>query len=195
MELNDVINFFDSMASDWDALSDRNEKVISDILDMGGITEGKSVLDVACGTGFLFPDYIKRNVSEITGVDISEEMVKIAERKYKDKGIKVICADASEFMSDEKFDRIMIHNAFPHFLDPDRLISNLSAFLSPGGRLTVAHSLSRKRLNEVHKGSASHVSNMLISEKELSEIMGKWLDVDIAVSDDEKYIVSGKLRT
>ena len=48
------------------------------ILDNGGIKEDIHVLDVACGTGVLFPDYLKRKVASVTGVDISQKMAKIA---------------------------------------------------------------------------------------------------------------------
>ena len=43
---------------------------ISTILDYAGIEAGP-FLDVACGTGVLFPYYLARDVKQITGVDIS----------------------------------------------------------------------------------------------------------------------------
>ena len=80
MEQKDVISFFDSCASWWDADMIRNEEVIAAILDNGGIREGVHVLDVASGTGALFPDYLKRKVASVTGIDISPEMLKIARK-------------------------------------------------------------------------------------------------------------------
>ena len=60
MEKQDVISFFDQCASWWDEDMIRNEDIIATILDNSGIKEGLHILDVACGTGVLFPDYLKR---------------------------------------------------------------------------------------------------------------------------------------
>lgn len=51
----------------------RNEPVIRTILDNAGIRAGVDVLDVACGTGVLFPDYLARDVHSVTGVDIARK--------------------------------------------------------------------------------------------------------------------------
>ena len=59
----------------------RNEAVIGQILDNAGIRPGVSVLDVACGTGVLIPDYLKRGAAQITAIDIAPEMVRIAREK------------------------------------------------------------------------------------------------------------------
>lgn len=91
MEKKDIITFFDNCAPWWDEDMVRNEDLITTILDNGGIQEGIHVLDVACGTGVLFPDYLNRNVASVTGIDISPEMAKIAKNKFP--GVKVICGD------------------------------------------------------------------------------------------------------
>ena len=56
MEKKDIISFFDHFAPWWDDDMIRNEDIITAILDNGGIKPGIHVLDVACGTGVLFPD-------------------------------------------------------------------------------------------------------------------------------------------
>ena len=135
IDKNDVIEFFDKRAAGWDAELIRKDSVVDIILDNGGIKEGVKVLDVACGTGVLFGDYLKRRVASVTGVDISPEMVKIASEKFPQKNIKVICGDVEETEFDEKFDIVMVYNAFPHFPEPARLIKTLSEKLKQGGRL------------------------------------------------------------
>ena len=86
MEKKEIITFFDKCAPWWDADMVRNEDLIAMILDNGGIKENIHVLDVACGTGVLFPDYLKRNVASVTGIDISTEMAKIAQEKFRCEG-------------------------------------------------------------------------------------------------------------
>lgn len=70
MQKEDVIAFFDRCAPGWDAGTVANDEIIGKILDNTGIAAGMEVLDVACGTGVLFPYYIERGVSSVTGIDI-----------------------------------------------------------------------------------------------------------------------------
>ena len=90
-----------------------------------------------------------------------------------------------------KFDRCMVYNAFPHFPDPARLIAHLATLLKPGGRLSVAHGMSRAMLDRHHAGAASTVSVSLISETELAARMAPYFDVDVVISDDRMYQVCG----
>ena len=191
MEKKDVIEFFNRLATGWDDDMIRDDRKIDAIIDYGGVKAGKRVLDVACGTGVLFPDYLKRKVASITGVDISPEMAKIASGKFEDEKIEVICADVQELDFPEKFDCVMIYNAFPHFPKPEKLLGRLSECLASGGRITVAHGMSREKIDAHHLGSAGKVSVGLMPENELAELMGRWFNVDVVISDEEKFIVSG----
>ena len=56
MRKQDVIEFFDRMAPQWDADMIRHEDVIAKILDGAGVKPGVKVLDVACDTGVLIRD-------------------------------------------------------------------------------------------------------------------------------------------
>lgn len=188
MEKQDIISFFDISAGSWDEELIRNDKVIEKILDNCGIDKGVCVLDVACGTAVLFPDYIKRE-AVVTGIDISPEMVKIAKEKFPD--VNVICGDVEETDFNEKFDAVMVYNAFPHFPDPERLVEKLSRLLRKGGRLSVAHGMSREDLLKLHNERASKVSLPLPDEKTLAKIFEPFFSVDIMISDSEMYQVSG----
>ena len=188
MKKQDIISFFDEYAPFWDEGQVRNEEVIEKILNNSGIEKGVSVLDVACGTGVLFPDYIKRGAA-VTAVDISPEMVKIAKSKFSD--INIICGDVEEIDFAEKFDSVMIYNAFPHFPDPERVIKRLSECLREGGRLSVAHGMSREALLEHHSGAAKEVSRELPTAEALAKIFEPYFKVDVIISDNEMYQVSG----
>ena len=191
MDTATVKEYFDNSASSWDEEMIRNDEIINLILDNAGVSEGKDVLDVACGTGVLFPDYLDRNVASITGVDISPEMLKIAGRKFTDGRISLVCDDIEEITILKDFDCIVIYNAFPHFMNPERVIANLAQMLKQNGTLTVAHGMSRHKLDEHHSGSAEHVSNKLIGEDELAAIFERYLKVAVKISDDRMYQVTG----
>ena len=192
MEKTDVIAFFDRRAPTWDAEQIDRSAAIEKILDNAQITTGLDVLDVACGTGILFPHYLSRGANSITGIDISPEMAKRAAEKFAaEQRIRVLCGDVEAVEFDRLFDRVTVYNAFPHFPDPARLIGRLAALLKDGGRLTVAHGMSRAQINAHHAGAAQHVSLGLLAAEELQSLFAPYFDVDVVISDDEMYEVSG----
>ena len=192
MNKQDVIAFFDRLAPGWDADMIRSDAIIGAILDGAGVTEGKQVLDVACGTGVLFPDYLARKVAGITAIDISPEMAKLAGSKYPDQNITVLCGDVEETAFGQQFDCVMVYNAFPHFPDPENLIRVLSGLLKPGGTLTVAHGMSRAAIDRHHEGAASKVSRGLMHEDALADIFSRYLTVTVKISNDRMYQVTGQ---
>ena len=192
MNKADVIDFFDRCAPSWDAEMIRDDEIIGRILDNARITAGKRVLDVACGTGVLIGDYLKRDVESVTGIDISPEMTERARAKFPDGRAEFFCCDAEEFTSDTRYDAIMIYNAFPHFPDPERLFFHLSGMLADGGTLSVAHGMSREKIDAHHHGAAKEVSVGLMEAEKLSELMGKFLTVIEMISDERMYQVVGE---
>ena len=189
MDKKDVISFFDRCAPWWDDDMIRDEEIIATILDNGGIGEGVHILDVACGTGVLFPDYLKRGAASVTGIDISPEMAKIAQSKFPE--VQVICGDVEEVEFGRKFDAVMVYNAFPHFPEPANLIRVLAGLVKPGGKLSVAHGMSRAALSSHHAGRASTVSIELLHEDELSALFAPYFNVDTVISNDKMYQVAG----
>lgn len=191
MDKKTVSAFFDRCAPWWDADMVRNEPVIAKILDNGGIRAGVDVLDVACGTGVLFPDYLSRGAASVTAIDISPEMARIAAAKFPQ--VKVLCGDVEETAFDRQFDCVMVYNAFPHFPEPAHLIGVLANLVKPGGRLSVAHGMSRAAIDKHHE-RAEAVSVGLMAETDLAELFSRWFDVDVVISDDTMYQVSGTRR-
>jgi len=190
MNKQDVIAFFNRLAPQWDADMIRHDDVIATILDNAGIAPGKSVLDVACGTGVLFPDYLARNVTDLTAIDISPEMAKLAKEKFPE--VNVLCGDVEATSFDRKFDCIVVYNAFPHFPDPEKLIATLAKLLKPGGHLTIAHGMSRAAIDHHHEGTASTVSIGLMHEDALAAIFEKHMRITAKISNDRMYQVVGQ---
>ena len=188
MNKQDVIEFFDRLAPWWDADMVRDDAIIATILDNAGVSQGKRVLDVACGTGVLFGDYLARKVASLTAIDISPEMAKIAASKFPQA--RVLCGDALTQPLPGPFDCIVVYNAFPHFPQPEKLIETLSGYLAPGGSLTVAHGMSRAAIDAHHHGSASKVSVGLMHEDDLAALMEKTLTVKHKISNEKMYQVT-----
>lgn len=193
MDKNEVVAFFDGLADSWDADMIKVQSKIDAILDAAGVMQGKTVLDVACGTGVLIPDYINRKVSKCVAVDISSKMIEKAKNKFGGyNSIEFLCADAENLDFYDEFDCAIIYNAFPHFVNRNRLFKSLSECLKQGGRITVAHGMSREALLKHHSGRAKNVSDVLPKTEEMAELLKPYFDVNIRISTDEIYIVSAK---
>ena len=190
---SDVVEFFDRLAPEWDDELLRNDEIIRLILDNGGVGKGKDILDVATGTGVLIPDYLERQVASVTAIDLSPKMAEIAAAKFSQPEVNVLCGDVETTDFDRQFDCIVVYNAFPHFPDPDRLIACLSELLKPGGTMTVAHGMSREKIDAHHHSAARHVSNGLMPAEKLAAIFeGHGLTVTTVISDERMYQVAGQ---
>lgn len=184
----EVKEFFDKCAPDWDKNMIRSTEKIRSILYVAGVRKGCDVLDVACGTGVLFPDYQDIGVGSLTAIDISPEMIRIAAKKAQDA--VCICADAESYDFNKLFDAIVIYDASPHFVDIEMMISRLSGYLRYGGKLTIAHSMGPLDLDRHHSG-VRHVSHVALSAEELRDIFSKYLKVTAVISDEDMYQVTG----
>ena len=192
IELTQVIAFFDRLAPGWDGGMVRDEAVIAAILDAANVAPGAHVLDVACGTGVLIPDYLGRGAASVTAIDVSPQMIRIAREKFAGEDrVRFLCGDAQGWDFGRRFDCILIYNAFPHFSDPAALLGHLCAFLQPGGTLTVAHGMSREKINAHHSGSARPVSHPLPPAEEVAALFAPHLQVTCVRSDERMYLVTG----
>lgn len=194
MNKKEITAYFDRQAPGWDGRMVTDDKKINFILDLAGVREHATVLDVACGTGVLFPYYLTRNVSRVIGVDLSGEMARIAAAKLHDPRVEVICGDIETIPVRQRCDCCVVYNAFPHFEDPARLIARLAQWVRPGGRLTVAHSMGLDALRRHHAGRAERVSREMLPPQALAELFAPWFVVDTAIEDGEKYVVAGSLQ-
>ena len=66
MDKETIRDFFNNFAPQWDNEPIAEKEIIDTVLDNGGIKENVDILDVACGTGVLFPYYLERKVKSIT---------------------------------------------------------------------------------------------------------------------------------
>ncbi len=189
MHTDQVAFYFNRLAPEWDTLHHHDNAKIECILDYADIKHDLSVLDVGCGTGVLFPFYLNREISSLTGVDLSSGMIARAKEKFSDPRINLIVGDVEQMQLDT-YDRCVVFNALPHFKDAAHLIEKLSQALKTDGRLTVAHSESREIIDKRHKGSAHAVSVGLMPASELAVLFSPFIQFDCVV-DGEIYIVSG----
>ena len=100
------------------------------------IQDGCSVLEVAPGPGYLAIDLAKLGKYKIIGLDISKDLVEIAQRNVKEAGVEVEFQQGSVAdipFADSMFDFIICTAAFKNFKEPFKTFSDMYRVLRPEG--------------------------------------------------------------
>jgi SAM-dependent methyltransferase len=96
---------------------------------------GKTLLDIACGTGFFLRAAAQRGL-KTWGVDISEEAVKVARRISPESKIDVGKGEQLSF-ADASFDYVTCLGSLEHFLDMDKAIAEMKRVAKPDALLCI----------------------------------------------------------
>lgn len=92
-------------------------------------------LDVACGTGDMAIELLKRGCS-VTGIDLSEEMLAIARRKTAEANFQLANAEALPF-DDATFDAVTSAFGIRNFVHLEKGLAEMARVLKPGGRMVI----------------------------------------------------------
>lgn len=188
---DETIEFFNSIASEWDDISEANIEKIETILNLTSVPTHKKILDIATGTGILIPLLLEYDPDDLTAIDIAPKMVETARAKPQNAGAKFRTIDFYEF-KDIDYDYIICYQGYPHFKDKAGFVQQLYACLKTGGRFVIAHTDSREKINSRHRGEkVQKVSDGLKPASEESKIFEGLFKIDIIVDTDEFYIISG----
>lgn len=188
---DEVKHFFDQCAGTWDDHCHYDPKKITAIVTLAGIAPGSRAVDIACGTGVLFPEMLSRGPAVILGVDLSDEMIATAQRKFTDPRLRLRAADLFD-VQETGYDSAMIFSAYPHFPDKRKLSRHVSKMLKVGGRLMVAHCEGRDSVNRCHTGkTVSQISWPLRSAREEAAEFSDCFNMDMLADTPEIYFFSG----
>lgn len=111
------------------------------VINSMNIKEGDKVLDVGVGTGLSLPLYPKH--CEVTGIDLSPEMLEQAEKKVKKYNlshVKLLEMDASSLsFNDDTFDHVIATFVISVVPDPVKVISEMKRVNKKDGRLVIVN--------------------------------------------------------
>ena len=104
------------------------------------ISAGSHVLELAPGPGLLIIELAKLGHYQLTGLDISQTFVEIAQQKAKEAGVNIDFrqgnAAAMPFDA-ETFDFIVCKAAFKNFQEPVKALDEMRRVLKKGGRALI----------------------------------------------------------
>jgi SAM-dependent methyltransferase len=113
----------------WSSLT---RQFIPHLISAAQVSSGMSVLDVACGPGYVSAA-VKQLGAVPTGIDFSEKMISIAKPMFPD--ISFIQGDAQNLpFADGSFDRVLINFGLLHVSDPEKACAEACRVLKPKGR-------------------------------------------------------------
>lgn len=182
--------FFNGLAHKWDEITNHDDKKIKTIIELSSVENGSKILDIGTGTGILISYLLQTLPSGITAVDISENMISMAKQKYNDNRVEFVAQDIMEY-KDSGFDYIFLYSAYPHFSDKHRLFSHLSELANNRGKIVIAHSMSKEKINEIHKKNNDTRKDSLPPVEVTSQIMSNYFIVDKMIDNDDMYYISG----
>ncbi|WP_225823918.1 class I SAM-dependent methyltransferase [Streptomyces naphthomycinicus] len=116
---------------------------VPSFLGMVGDVSGRSILDLACGTGFYSREFKRRGAGEVLGVDISGEMIAAARgiEQRDPLGVRYEIGDVAELRDlDRRFDialGVQCLNYAEDIAALRRMCRNVHRSLVPGGEFFV----------------------------------------------------------
>lgn len=120
----------DKYHSVWSSLT---QQFIPYLIGAAEVKAGMSVLDVACGPGYV-SDALRKTGAVPTGIDFSEKMIAIAKTMFRN--ISFLQGDAQDLpFGNASFDGVLINFGLLHVSQPEKACAEVCRVLKSGGRL------------------------------------------------------------
>jgi 2-polyprenyl-3-methyl-5-hydroxy-6-metoxy-1,4-benzoquinol methylase len=138
-------NYWDKEVSEFDSIYSHNKSGFKNFLDKklrwdmyerlnytmknSEPIEGKTILDVGCGTGRFVFEFLRRKAKKVVGIDIAPGMIntckKIAEETKVNDKCELYVSDPFEYKTDSRFDVCIGIGLFDYIIDPLPVIKRM----------------------------------------------------------------------
>lgn len=134
---------YDNIAKEYTSTEDdrleRTYVIDPNFLDAVGNVKGKAILELACGGGKFSKKFMEEGAKEFVGVDLSEEMIKIAKDKAIQDGlnIKYLVGDVAKLGKMGEFDLVVAAFLLHYSKTKEELLNmckNIFLNLKEGGK-------------------------------------------------------------
>jgi ubiquinone/menaquinone biosynthesis C-methylase UbiE len=174
---------FDTVADAYDQWYETTEGAMYDRLEKKAVSrylrynsQGRKLLDVGCGTGH-WSQFFSECGFEVTGVDVSERMIKIAQNKNIPNASFQIVDGHSLPLADNSFD-ITAAITTLEFADKAELVLQemVRCTRKPSGQLLIGalNALAPLNHNRQQNPKSLYVKARLVSPSQLKKLLGKY---------------------
>ncbi|MDH3692560.1 MAG: methyltransferase domain-containing protein [Gammaproteobacteria bacterium] len=94
------------------------------------LSRGETVLDLGCGMGALAYD-MGRAGAIVTGIDLNEENINTARRRFSHKNITYIVGDVNGSVPEQTFDTVILSNVLEHLEDRVHFLRSVQQIVKP----------------------------------------------------------------
>jgi len=156
------------------SMYDRLEKKAFDKL-LTNYDGGKQLLEIGCGTGH-WSRFFSEKGFEVTGIDISEEMIKTANRKNIPRCHLQVADGQSLSFFDNSFDIAAAITTLEFSENPERIISEMARCVKPKGKLLFGVLNSSSSYNQKRQNNAESVYAyaQLFSPQQLQNLLERF---------------------
>lgn len=119
------------------------QNFLNELVKYTQIHENQNILDIATGTSVIPRKLMEQRIPgiKITGLDITESMLRQAQRKIAGEGyqadIRLVCGDAMHLpYADGSYD-VVVSGLASHHMDIPVMLSEMKRILKPGGLLSI----------------------------------------------------------
>jgi cyclopropane-fatty-acyl-phospholipid synthase len=124
-----------------DTLDHAEEAMLSLTCERAQLDDGMEVLDLGCGWGslslWIAEKYPHSDVLAVSNSPLQRDFIKNACLARGLRNVEVVTADMNDFDTQRRFDRVISIEMFEHMRNWSLLLSHISNWLKPGGRLFV----------------------------------------------------------
>ncbi len=173
---------FDRIADSYDSwynsargkIYDRFEKQSVDRL-LAGVSKHSRLLEVGCGTG-QWSRYFSDKGFDVTGIDISSEMIKIAKQKYIPSSHFEIADGRNLPFEDESFDGAAAITVLEFTTEPEKIVSEMVRCVKKKGVIIIGvlNALNRYNQKRKNKPSGVYSSAHLFTPRQIQDLLGSY---------------------
>jgi ubiquinone/menaquinone biosynthesis C-methylase UbiE len=131
--------------------------------------KNKIVLDIACGSGFGTHYLAFKGAERVVGVDVSEESINYAKRKYSARNVKYLVGDCENIpLPDKSVDLVVSFETLEHVKGYEKFLAEVKRISTPGALFI----LSTPNKKVFPKGNLFHIKEF--NHSELTSLLSKY---------------------
>jgi len=154
-----------------------DETVFSELLEDVDI-QGKSVIDIGCGTGRHWKKILEKSPAALTGYDVSEKMLEILQQKFPTAITHLLHEDKLRETSDNSVDVLVSTLTIAHIENVETAMTEWDRVLKPGAVVLITdyHPMALQKGGKrtfSYNGKTVSVKNYIHSIEKLQAIAGQ----------------------